>query len=180
MLKPAVTIAGLLAAMGASLPAAFAQQSDNASLPPFYVSGGFVWSDELGIEIEAGGQWQLGDLRLRFSPANISLIDGDTPDGFYLDSNNDCRVSGTNQFAIQDECSPEPDTEWRAVAEAQWRVAPGFYFGGGATHVLQGDFDQDRGRTTPFASLGLDVEGFMGVELRAGDDYFALRLRGLW
>lgn len=179
-MKLTVTITGTLAVMLATTPTALAQQSDNASLPPFYVSGGFVWSDELGIELEAGGQWQLGDLRLRFSPANISLIDGDVPDGFYLDSNNDCRVSGTNQLAIQDECSLEPDTEWRAVAEAQWRIAPGFYLGGGATHVLQGDFDEDRGRTTPFASVGWDIEGAMGVELRAGEDYFALRLRGLW
>jgi hypothetical protein len=169
-------------AVVSAAPAAFAQapSAENA-LPPFYVSGGLVWSDELGLQVEAGGQWQIGDsLRLRLSPANISLIDGDTPDGFYLDSNNDCRFSGSNQPAIQDECSPEPDTEWRAVAEAQWRVAPGFYIGGGASYILQGDFDADIGRTTPFASVAWDLQDALGVELRAGQDYFALRLRGLW
>lgn len=82
-------------------PSAPAQlPSTENTLPAFHVSGGLVWSDELGLEVEAGGQWQVGDsLRLRVSPANISLIDGDTPDGFYLDSSNDCRVSGSNQPA---------------------------------------------------------------------------------
>ena len=66
------------------------------------------------------------------------------------------------------------------MAEAQWRVAPGVYVGGGASYILQGDFDADNGRTTPFASVGWDLQDALAVELRAGDDYFALRLRGLW
>jgi hypothetical protein len=164
----------------AAAPSAFAQTS-SGGLPPFYVSGGLVWSDELGLEVEAGVQWQLSDMvRLRLSPLNVSLIDGDIPDGFYLDNSNTCRVAGSNQQAIQDECSPEADTEWRALAEAQVRIAPGVYLGGGAAYLLQGDFDADDGRTTSFASLSFDVGENLGAELRAGQDYFALRLRGLW
>lgn len=172
-------IASLVVASAA--PIALAQTpSAERTPPPFYVSGGLVWSDELGLELEAGAQWQIGDsLRLRLSPANISLIDGGIPDGFYLDGNT-CRISGSNQPTIRDECSPEADTEWRAVAEAQWRIAPGLYIGGGAGYILQGDFDTGDGRTTPFASVGWDVQDALGLELRAGEDYFALRLRGLW
>jgi hypothetical protein len=171
----------VMLAAALATPAAFAQQpAAEPRLQPLYVSGGLAWSGELGLEVEAGAQWQLADaLRLRVSPANVSLIDGDIPDGFYLDGNT-CRFSDSDLEAIRDECSPETDAEWRAVAEMQWRAAPGFYIGGGATYIIEGDFDRELGRTTPFASLAWDLQDQAGVEVRAGDDYFALRLRGLW
>ena len=143
----------IIAAALAASPSAFAQQSSatdtiqNEPLPLFYSSLGLAWSGEIGLEIEAGLQWELGDvLRFRLSPVNLSLFDGDIPDGFFWDDDGfdrECRDVDTGNITFDDECSPEPDAEWRSVAEAQLRVAPGIHFGGGVTYMLQGDFSPE-------------------------------------
>jgi hypothetical protein len=79
-----------------------------------------------------------------------------------------------------EECTPEPDAEWRSVAEAQLRLSRGFHLGAGVAYVLQGDFAADKGRVAPFASLAWDLDDGMGLELRAGAEYMAVQLRGLW
>jgi len=173
----------------AAAPSAFAQDSQTvetqeASLPLFYSSVGLAWSGELGLEVEAGLQWKLGDaLRLSLSPANISLFDGDIPDGFYWDGEEfgrSCREFGSGNLAFDDECEPEPDAEWRSVAEAQLRVTRGFHIGAGVSYILQGDFTREDGRVAPFASFAWDMDDGLGLELRASDEYVALQLRGVW
>jgi hypothetical protein len=168
-------------------PSAFAQETGAAEPPPpplFYSSAGLAWSGEGGLELEAGLQWQVGDaLRLRLSPANVSLFDGDMPGDFYWDDDGfdtACREVATGAVTFDDECSPEPDTEWRSVAEAQFRIARGFHVGAGVSYILQGDFTQEDGRVAPFASFAWDLEDGMGFEVRAGAEYMALQLRGLW
>ncbi len=153
-------------------------------MPLFYSSVGLAWSGELGLEVEAGLQWKLGDaLRLSLSPANISLFDGEIPAGFYWDGagfGRDCREFGSGNLACDEECEPEPDAEWRSVAEAQLRVTPGFHIGAGVSYILQGDFTQEDGRVAPFASFAWDLDDGLGLELRASDEYVALQLRGVW
>lgn len=170
-------------------PSAFAQSAANSPpqpLPLFYVSGGLAWSGEAGLELEAGLQVDLSDtLRLRFSPANVSFIDGDIPEGFYQDDagfgfGNVCREEGTDDITFDEYCVAEVDTEWRSVAEAQLRLAPGFHIGAGVSYLLQGDFRQDEGRVAPFASFSWDMDQDMGLELRAGGEYLAFQIRGLW
>jgi hypothetical protein len=180
----------IVAAALAVSPSAFAQDSSaadtlqNEPLPLFYSSLGLAWSGEIGMELEAGLQWQLGDaLRFRLSPVNLSLYDGDIPEGFFWDGDGfgrECRDVDTGNITFDDECSPEPDAEWRSVAEAQLRVVPGFHIGGGVTYMLQGDFSPEGGRLAPFASLAWDMGEGMGIELRGGEEYMALQLRGVW
>ncbi len=172
-------------------PTAFAQQSQPETeapppppLPLFYVSGGLAWSGEAGLELEAGLQADIGDfLRLRFSPANLALIDGDLPEGFYLDGfgfSEVCRDQETDDITFDEYCVAEPDTEWRSVVEAQFGLAPGFHFGAGVSYLLQGDFTPEDGRVAPFASFAWDMDDDMGIELRAGSEYLAFQIRGLW
>lgn len=153
-------------------------------MPLFYSSAGLAWSGEGGLEVEAGLQWQLGDaLRLSFSPANISLFDGDIPGGFYWDGEGfgrECREVDTGAVTFDDDCLPEPDAEWRSVVEAQLRLGRGFHMGAGVSYILQGDFTQEDGRVAPFASFAWDLEDGMGFEVRAGTEYMALQLRGVW
>jgi hypothetical protein len=180
----------IVAAALAVSPSAFAQESSaadtlqNEPLPLFYSSLGLAWSGELGLELEAGLQWELEPaLRFRLSPINLSLFDGDIPDGFFWDDDGfdrECRDVDTGNITFDDECSPEPDAEWRSVAEAQLRVAPGIHFGGGVTYMLQGDFSPEGARLAPFASLAWDMGEGMGIELRGGEEYMALQLRGVW
>jgi hypothetical protein len=150
----------------------------------FYGAGGFAWSGELGFEIEAGVQADLGDaIRFRFSPINISLFDGDVPSGFYWENGGfgyDCRETGSNALAIDDECRPETDAEWRSVAEIQFKLSDAFSIGGGATYLLQGDFLPEDGRVSPFASFSWAMEDDTSLELRAGGEYFSLQLRSRW
>lgn len=182
----------LAAAALLAAPAALAQTSKlpppevPAPLPLFYVSGGLAWSGEPGLEVEAGLQVEVSDaLRLRFSPANISFIDGDIPEGFYLDDGflgfgDVCRDRSTDDVTFDEYCVAEVDTEWRSVLEAQLRLAPGFHVGAGVSYLLQGDFRQEDGRVAPFASFSWDLDDDMGFEVRAGAEYMALQLRGLW
>lgn len=179
----------LAAAALLAAPAAFAQTTTETppqSLPLFYVSGGLAWSGEAGLEVEAGLQFEISDtLRLRFSPANVSFIDGDIPEGFYLDDGflgfgDVCRERGTDDVTFDEYCVAEVDTEWRSVLEAQLRLAPGFHVGAGVSYLLQGDFRQEDGRVAPFASFSWDLDEEMGFELRAGAEYMAVQLRGLW
>lgn len=184
----------LAAAALVAAPASFAQtqtpttrsEAPPAPLPLFYVSGGLAWSGEAGLEVEAGLQLEINDaLRLRFSPANVSFIDGDIPDGFYLDEGllgfgDVCREEITDDVTFDDYCVAEVDTEWRSVLEAQLRLAPGFHVGAGVSYLLQGDFRQEDGRVAPFASFSWDLDDEMGFELRAGAEYMAVQLRGLW
>lgn len=178
------------AALLAAAPSAFAQDNspaDTLSKPPlplFYSSLGLAWSGEAGLEVEAGLQWELGDaLRLRLSPANISLFDGDIPDGFFLDGDGfgaDCREVDTGSITFDDECSPEPDAEWRSVAEAQLRLGPNFHIGAGVSYILQGDFSEQDGRLASFASFAWDMDEGVGLELRAGAEYMAFQIHGVW
>lgn len=180
----------MAAAVLATAPSAFAQDSAStvklaeAPLPLLYSSLGLAWSGEAGLEVEAGLQWEFGDaLRFRLSPANISFFDGDFPAGFILDEDGfdtECREIETGNIAYDDECSPELDTEWRSVAEAQLRLAPNFHVGAGVSYILQGDFTQEQGRVAPFASFAWDMDEGMGFEVRAGAEYMALQLRGVW
>lgn len=182
----------IAAAALVAAPSAFAQSDSDPDIigtmeappPLFYSSIGLAWSGEVGLELEAGLQWQLGDaLRLRLSPANIALIDGDLPGGFYWDGDgfgSSCREIGSGNLAFDDECQPEPDTEWRSVAEAQIRLAPGFHLGAGVSYILQGEFRAEDGRIAPFASFSWDMDEGMGLEFRAGGEYLALQLRGVW
>ena len=183
----------LAAAALMSAPAAFAQQAnlqtpatsvEQPDPPLFYLSGGFAWSGEFGIELEAGVQLDLGEaLRLRFSPANVSLFDGDIPDGFYWDGTGigrDCRDADTGALAIEDECQLETDSEWRSVVEAQFRLAPEFYIGAGAAYLLQGDFKPEDGRVSEFLSFAWEDESGTSLELRGGREYVALQVRSLW
>jgi hypothetical protein len=183
------TIAAALAVM--TTPAAFAQTAptiqpvDKTEEPSafFYGSGGFAWSGEFGLELEAGVQADVGPVRFRFSPLNLSLFDGDTPRDFYWDNGligRDCREVGSNRLAIDDECSPETDSEWRSVVEAQIRVNPRLSFGAGATYLLQGDFKPEDGRVSPFLSFSYAVDPKTALELRAGGEYLSLQLRGRW
>lgn len=179
----------IVAAALAASPA-YAQETSspdtlqNEPLPLFYSSLGLAWSGELGLEVEAGLQWQLGDaLRFRLSPVNISFFDGDIPESFFWDDDGfdrECRDVDTGNITFDDECSPEPDAEWRSVAEAQLRIVPGFHVGGGVTYMLQGDFSPEGARLAPFASLAWDMGEGMGLELRGGEEYMALQLRGVW
>lgn len=185
-----MTRLAIAAALIAAAPSAFAQETSSTDsaytepLPLFYSSLGLAWSGELGLEVEAGLQWELGDaLRFRLSPVNLSLFDGDIPDGFFWDGDGfgrECRDADTGNITFDDECSPEPDAEWRSVAEAQLRVIPGFHIGGGVTYMLQGDFSPEGARLAPFASLAWDMGEGMGIELRGGEEYMALQLRGVW
>jgi hypothetical protein len=179
----------LAAAALAAAPSAFAQQAQDdttakAPLPLLYSSAGLAWSRETGLELEAGFQWEVSkDVLLRFSPANIALFDGDVPAGFIRDNEGlqrDCRVAATGEVAFEEDCTPELDTEWRSVVEAQFRVAKGFRLGAGVSYLLQGDFRPEDGRVAPFASLAWDIGEGMGFEVRAGSEYVALQLRGLW
>lgn len=189
MLRFLVAAAALMSA-----PAAFAQQSQSlqsqdsapeaSETPTVYLAGGLAWSGELGLEFEAGVQLDVGDaLRLRFSPANISLFDGQLPPGFFRDdttSRRTCRYIDTSQATFDDECRPEVDSEWRTVVEGQFRLAEGFYIGGGATYLLQGDFERGKGRGNTFASFAWEDETGSSLEVRAGDQYVALQVRGAW
>lgn len=181
----------LAAAALVAAPSAFAQQSSGPDtlrqeppLPLFYSSLGVAWSGELGLEVEAGLQWEVGDnLRLSLSPANISLFDGDLPAEFYWDSEDfgrNCREVDTGNLAFDDDCTAEPDAEWRSVAQAQLKLSPGFHIGAGVSYVLQGDFSQENGRVAPFASFTWEAQDGMGLQLRAGTEYVALQLRGVW
>jgi len=188
MLRPILAAAALMSA-----PAAFAQQTQNQlpaismeqpDPPLFYLSGGLAWSGEFGIELEAGLQFDLGEaLRLRFSPANVSLFDGDLPDGFFWDGTGfgrDCRYADTGALAIDDECQPETDSEWRSVIEAQLKLAPDFYVGAGATYLLQGDFKPEDGRVAEFLSFAWEDDSGTSLELRGGREYVALQVRSIW
>lgn len=184
----------IIAATLAAAPCAFAQQSQQIPetihqsqedpLPPFYISGGLAWSGEAGLELEAGLQTEIGDaLVLRFSPANIAFIDGDIPAGFFWDGEGfgrNCREIDSGSIAFEEDCVAEIDTEWRSVVEAQLRLAPGFHMGGGVAYILQGDFTAENGRVAPFASFSWDMGEGAGFELRAGGEYLAVQLRGLW
>ena len=181
-----IAIAAALLAAGSP---AFAQEAttdtlSEAPLPLFYSSLGLAWSGEAGLEVEAGLQWEFGDaLRLRLSPANISFFDGDFPAGLFLDDDgfdSTCREIDTGNITYDDECSPELDTEWRSVAEAQLRLGSNFHVGAGVSYILQGDFTQEGGRVAPFASFAWDMDEGMGFEVRAGAEYMALQLRGVW
>jgi hypothetical protein len=178
------------AALMAAAPAAFAQESSapdstiQETLPLFYSSLGLAWSGEAGLELEAGLQWDLGDvLRLSLSPVNISLFDGDIPTGFFWDDGDfggDCLEADTGAITFDDACTPEPDAEWRSVAEAQLRLGSNFHVGAGIAYVLQGDFTREGSRVAPFASLAWGMDEGMGLELRAGAEYMAIQLRGVW
>lgn len=151
----------------------------------FYGSLGLAWSGELGIELEIGAQAQIGDfLQLRFSPLNFSLFDGDVR---YEDSSSydyyadDCADQfEDDEFGFDYFCYREPDSEWRSVAEATLKLGPGFYIGGGAAYLMQGDFDPDRGRVESFMTFGARVDAESLLELRIGEDYSALRVVGVW
>jgi hypothetical protein len=168
-------------------PTSFAQTTFETTaaedLPPAYFSLGFAWSGELGLELEAGFQANVGDLRLSLAPLNLSLFDGDLPAGFFWDDSilgRDCREVGSNDLAFDDECQPETDSELRSVAEAQMKVGEGFRLGAGVAYLLQGDFKPEDGRVAAFASFAWEDQSGSALELRAGSEYVALRLRGLW
>ena len=90
------------------------------------------------------------------------------------------RSPSAAQIAFEEDCVAEIDTEWRSVVEAQLRLAPGFHMGGGVAYILQGDFTAENGRVAPFASFSWDMGEGAGFELRAGGEYLAVQLRGLW
>jgi hypothetical protein len=150
----------------------------------WYGALGFAWSGELGFELELGGKVNINDmLEFRFSPLNLALFDGDyiRNDHYFPDDDNDCDsddFDDGNYFAAF--CDTEIDSEWRSVAEAQLHLYPALSIGAGVSYLLQGDFKPEDGRVSTFLSLSHQVDEQSAIELRAGNEYIALRISGKW
>lgn len=149
----------------------------HAQSPHVYGSFGLTWNGVEGPELALGLQTEIADfLLVRASPLNVVLTENP---GFYRDqfSNGQsrCRDESNGQFATDGSCT---GIDYRVDADAYIRLSPQFLIGGGVVHTVSSDVDPTReGVTDSFGAIMYEWNKNLGLELRAGADAGALRIR---
>ena len=150
--------------------------------PFWYLSGGYAFNGTEGWELELGGRVDWNDfIYFSASPANVVIFEGDAPEGFHNETfsngNTICRDESNGQFADDELCNSEIDTEWRAAAEFQLRVADNVLIGAGGIYVIQGDIDPDEERLSAYGSMTLELTPRFAINFKGGSDYASVQAR---
>mgnify|MGYP003409418649 CR=1 FL=1 len=95
----------------------------------------------------------------------------------FSNGNTICRDESNGQFADDELCNSEIDTEWRATAELQLRVADNVLIGAGGIYVIQGDLDSDEERLSAYGSMTLELTPRFAINFKGGSDYASVQAR---
>lgn len=150
--------------------------------PHAYLSGGYAFEGRNGWEVEVGAQADWKDrIYVRASPASVVIFDGDPAVGFYRDTFSNgqsrCRNSSNGQFAADEKCEGEIDSEWRGLVEGQVRLSRSVLIGGGGLYTFQSDDPAREKKWAGYASLTWEANQHLGLQLRAGGDYASVQAR---